>query len=51
MAQRVGRVVRAVEGKREVRVYEIVARGKIEEALSEERRPRGSSRWSTGGTW
>ncbi|MGC9226035.1 DEAD/DEAH box helicase [Caldivirga sp.] len=39
MIQRVGRVVRQTEGKVEARVYEIVARGTIEEALSNERHP------------
>jgi superfamily II DNA or RNA helicase len=37
MIQRVGRVVRATSGKRAARVYELVARGTIEEALSEAR--------------
>ncbi|MEM1598092.1 MAG: DEAD/DEAH box helicase [Pyrobaculum sp.] len=37
MIQRVGRVVRATQGKRAARVYEIVTRGTIEEALSEAR--------------
>jgi superfamily II DNA or RNA helicase len=37
MIQRVGRVVRATPGKRAARVYEIVTRGTIEEALSETR--------------
>jgi DNA repair helicase RAD25 len=37
MIQRVGRVVRATPGKRVARVYEIVTRGTIEEALSEAR--------------
>ncbi len=40
MIQRVGRVVRAISGKREARVYEIVTRKTIEEALSENRHPR-----------
>jgi superfamily II DNA or RNA helicase len=37
IAQRVGRVVRASPGKRWARVYEIIARGTIEEALSRAR--------------
>jgi len=37
MIQRVGRVVRASPGKKVARVYEIVTRGTIEEALSEAR--------------
>jgi len=37
MIQRVGRVVRASPGKREARVYEIVARNTIEEVLSNSR--------------
>jgi len=37
MIQRVGRVVRSTEGKREARVYEVITRDTIEEALSEER--------------
>ncbi len=37
MVQRIGRVVRKTEGKYEARVYEIVAKGTIEEALSSER--------------
>ncbi len=37
MLQRVGRVVRKAPGKTRARVYEIVARGTIEEALSESR--------------
>ncbi len=37
MIQRVGRVVRAAPGKKTARVYEIIARGTIEEALSEAR--------------
>jgi len=37
MVQRVGRVVRASPGKRWARVYEIIARGTIEEALSRAR--------------
>jgi len=37
MIQRIGRVVRASPGKREARVYELIARGTIEEALSEMR--------------
>lgn len=37
MIQRVGRVVRASPGKKRARVYEIVARDTIEEALSESR--------------
>ncbi len=41
MVQRVGRVVRASEGKKEARVYEVIARGTIEEVLSEERHFRG----------
>ncbi len=40
MIQRVGRVVRAAPGKKEARVYEIVARRTIEEALSENRHPK-----------
>jgi len=40
MIQRVGRVVRATPGKREARVYEIVTRRTIEEALSENRHPK-----------
>ena len=40
MIQRIGRVVRAVPGKTEARVYEIVARRTIEEALSENRHPK-----------
>lgn len=39
MIQRIGRVVRQTEGKVEARVYEIVAKGTIEEALSNERHP------------
>jgi DNA or RNA helicases of superfamily II len=39
MIQRVGRVVRQTEGKVEARVYEVVAKGTIEEALSNERHP------------
>ncbi|ABW01657.1 helicase-related protein [Caldivirga maquilingensis] len=39
MIQRVGRVVRQTEGKVEARVYEIIARNTIEEALSNERHP------------
>ncbi len=41
MIQRVGRVVRATNGKVEARVYEIIARNTIEEALSEERHVKG----------
>ncbi len=41
MIQRIGRVVRATEQKREARVYELVTRKTIEEALSENRHPRG----------
>lgn len=41
MIQRVGRVVRATNGKVEARVYEIVTRNTIEEALSEERHVKG----------
>ncbi|ACB39609.1 DEAD/DEAH box helicase [Pyrobaculum neutrophilum] len=37
MIQRVGRVVRAAPGKKVARVYELVARGTVEEALSEMR--------------
>lgn len=37
MIQRVGRVVRAAAGKKAARVYEIITRGTIEEALSEAR--------------
>lgn len=37
MIQRVGRIVRASQGKSVGRVYELVARGTIEEALSESR--------------
>ncbi|WP_333638966.1 DEAD/DEAH box helicase [Pyrobaculum aerophilum] len=37
MIQRVGRVVRATAGKRAARVYEIITRNTIEEALSEAR--------------
>jgi len=40
MIQRVGRVVRALPGKIEARVYEIVTRKTIEEALSENRHPK-----------
>ncbi|NPA23577.1 MAG: DEAD/DEAH box helicase [Crenarchaeota archaeon] len=40
MIQRVGRVVRATPGKKEARVYEIVTRRTIEEALSENRHPK-----------
>ena len=39
MIQRIGRVVRASEGKKEARVYEIISRNTIEEALSENRHP------------
>lgn len=39
MIQRIGRVVRYTEGKVEARVYEIVSKGTIEEALSNERHP------------
>ena len=39
MIQRVGRVVRQTEGKVEARVYEIIAKNTIEEALSNERHP------------
>ncbi|WP_069807614.1 DEAD/DEAH box helicase [Vulcanisaeta thermophila] len=41
MIQRVGRVVRRSEGKVEARVYEIVTRNTIEQALSEERHVKG----------
>ncbi len=41
MIQRVGRVVRASNGKVEARVYEIVTRNTIEEALSEGRHVKG----------
>ncbi|MFB6470121.1 MAG: DEAD/DEAH box helicase [Vulcanisaeta sp. AZ3] len=41
MIQRVGRVVRATNGKVEARIYEIVTRNTIEEALSEERHIKG----------
>jgi superfamily II DNA or RNA helicase len=41
MIQRVGRVVRATNGKVEARVYEIVTRNTIEEVLSEERHVKG----------
>ncbi|MGC9117771.1 MAG: DEAD/DEAH box helicase [Thermoproteus sp.] len=37
MLQRVGRVVRKAPGKSVARVYELIARGTIEEALSESR--------------
>ncbi len=38
MIQRVGRVVRASPGgKREARIYEVISKGTIEEALSEMR--------------
>ena len=37
MIQRVGRVVRASPGKKKAKVYEIVTRGTVEEALSESR--------------
>lgn len=37
MIQRVGRVVRATQGKKAARVYEIITRNTIEEALSEAR--------------
>jgi len=37
MIQRIGRVVRASRGKSEARVYELVAKGTVEEALSEAR--------------
>ncbi len=40
MIQRIGRVVRASPGKTEARVYEIIARRTIEEALSENRHPK-----------
>ncbi len=41
MIQRVGRVVRASDGKVEARVYEVITRNTIEEALSEERHVKG----------
>ena len=37
MIQRIGRVVRASPGKREARIYEVISKGTIEEALSEMR--------------
>ncbi len=40
MIQRIGRVVRASENKREARIYEIIARNTIEEALSNLRHPK-----------
>ena len=41
MIQRIGRVCRATEGKKEARVYEIITRNTIEEALSKNRHPSG----------
>jgi len=41
MIQRIGRVVRASDDKVEARIYEVVARNTIEEALSEERHVKG----------
>ncbi len=40
MIQRIGRVVRAAPGKKEARVYELVTRRTVEEALSENRHPK-----------